>query len=398
MIQTHADHPSLLNLPTELFHAILNHLSDDKSSLRSCCLASRAFLPTAQALLFRRVELRASAWGLHGKNPELDAGIKLRHLVEASHLLSHTRELDINGRGIVNEYRLGRDPALVPALEAFISLKNSHITADSRSALQCISLRSINMSSPDLLNATIQRLLALESITHIRIRGGNMPLNIFKHFPSRVKILELSPMTFRNSAAATAQVADGYPKLVNLPAIRLESLVIWGPSNPYHNSSEVIFNNPNRGCDGASIRTLHLGYLYTHELGMYGTFAPHVEKLTVELKDEQAYTPIDFSQFSRLQYFYISRIDIDRQIRWLARSLRHVKTDNSFRSITLNYVNDQSLNMVAWAELDSVLAGSQFESESFSGMTIVVSYLHTDYYSLLPRTIDKKLLKVDAKY
>ncbi|KAM6503386.1 hypothetical protein JOM56_000329 [Amanita muscaria] len=290
---------------------------------------------------------------------------------------------------------ISRDPALVPALEAFISLKNSHITADSRSALQYISLRSIDMSSPDLLNATIQRLLALESITHIRIRGGNMPLNIFKHFPSRVKILELGPMTFRNSATATAQVADGYSKLVNLPAIRLESLVIWGPSNPDHNSSEVIFNNPNRGCDGTSIRTLHLGYLYTHELGMYGTFAPHVEKLTVELKDEQTYTPIDFSQFSRLQYFYISRIGIDRQIRWLARSLRHVKTDNSFRSITLNYVNDQSLNMLAWAELDSVLAGSQFESESFSGMTIEDNYSRTGYcHSLRPRTIDKKLLKV----
>ncbi|KAM6503379.1 hypothetical protein JOM56_000322 [Amanita muscaria] len=257
------------------------------------------------------------------------------------------------------------------------------------------------MSSPDLLNATLQRLLALESVTHIMIRGGDMPLNIFEHFPSRVKILELSPMTFQNSAAAAAQVADGYPKLVNSPAIRPESLVIRGYSNPDLNSSEVVramFNHPSRGGDGTSIQTLHLEWFSTHELETYATFAPHVERLTVHLNKEQEYTPFDFSQFSRLQYFYISRIDIDRQIRWLAQSLRHVKTDNSFRSITLNYVNDEGLDMVAWAELDSVLAGSQFKSESFSGMTIVVSYLHTDYYSLLPRTIDKKLLKVDAKY
>ncbi|KAM6503370.1 hypothetical protein JOM56_000313 [Amanita muscaria] len=255
------------------------------------------------------------------------------------------------------------------------------------------------MSSPDLLNATLQRLLALESVTHIMIRGGDMPLNIFEHFPSRVKILELGPMTIQ---AAAAQVADGYPKLVNLPAIRPESLVIRGYSNPDHSSSEVvraIFNHPSRGCDGTSIRTLHLNYFSTHELGMYGTFAPHVEKLTVRLKNEQEYTPFDFSQFSWLQYFYISRIDIDRQIRWLAKSLRHVKADNSFRSITLNYVNDQSHDILAWAELDSVLAGSQFESESFSGMTIEDDYSTMGYCSLLPRTIDKKLLKVvRAKY
>ncbi|KAM6503368.1 hypothetical protein JOM56_000311 [Amanita muscaria] len=280
MIQTHAEHhPSLPNLPTELFDSILNHLSNDKSSLKSCSLASRTFLPTAQALLFRRVELHASAWNRWGKNPDLNAGRKLRHLVELSHLLSYTRELYINGCSI----DLGSDTELVQALEAFISLKNSHITADSRSALQYIILTSINwhMSSPNL-NATLQRLLALESVTHIIIGWSNMPLNIFEHFPSRVKILELLCVTFQNSAAA-AQVD---PKLVNLPAIRLESLVI----NSDHNSNQVaraIFNNPSRGCDGTSIRTLYLKCCSTHKIGTYATFAPHVEKLTLVMSKKQ---------------------------------------------------------------------------------------------------------------
>ncbi|KAM6503365.1 hypothetical protein JOM56_000308 [Amanita muscaria] len=394
---THAEHP-LPNLPTELFDAIFNHLSDDKSSLRSCCLASRAFLPTAQALLFRRVVLYA--YPLQ-ERPHLRAGTKLRHLVELSHLLNHTREFQINGGDIDNDTWLGIDPELLPALEAFIGLKHSYITADCGRSLQYISLVQIiwHMSSPNLLNAALQRLLSLESVMHIMIGWSGMPLSIFEHFPSRVKILELAHITFRYSA----QVPDGYLKLVNLPAIRPESLFIREKRNPDQLTvTRAIFNNPSRGCDGTSIQTLHVSGLNTHEFGTYVTLAPNVEKLTLEIRTAwQEPTPLDFSQFSRLRYLDIqmyatSHISIDRQIRWLAQSLGHVKPGNSFRSITLTYTPDEIYDILAWAELDSVLAGSQLESESFSGMTIELptDLSSTDFYSFLPRTIDKKLLKV----
>jgi hypothetical protein len=388
----------MADLPGEVVELIVGCLANDLRTLKSCRLASRILEPSAEAYLFRRVVLCAD----HKVEPP--PGTRLRQIIDR--FAVHIRELKIDGAGTIDGRPwLDVDSELLPALEAFIS-------GFGVSQLQVVSLWQIvwNSASSDLKN-TLQRLLACQSLAHIELASSDIPASVFNSFPAALKVLELRFLTF-----TSLTLPEIYPE----PVIHLESLIVQDLLN-VRRVADALFNSPR--FDVARLRSLSL---YTHGLATYRAWiyqlSPSVEILTLATRKaacirshtksdhvqitgsiEQQRPPLDLHQFPRLKQFVVlfampSSLVI---VGWLADSLKYLGAGNHLRSLTILYGCDELLDGLAWAELDSVLAGQRFEAGKFDGIDIEVPMDDfpfdeaVEFFSFrLPKTNEKKLLKV----
>ncbi|KAM6503363.1 hypothetical protein JOM56_000306 [Amanita muscaria] len=136
--------------PPELIDAVVEHLSDDFRTLKSCCLASSIFVHSTQARLFRSVQISPR------KNPH--------NLVKAApHLISYIRWISISSYRQSETTWLHDDRELPQTLDA--------LARDGSCQVRTVSFRRI--SFPLLLldiRIPLQKLLACRSVVHIQFQ------------------------------------------------------------------------------------------------------------------------------------------------------------------------------------------------------------------------------------